>query len=62
MVSPISLGEYGKKFMTKDLRIFVEINHLSMAEQKEALLNAHLQWRGDEYEQIDDIVIFGVRV
>lgn len=56
-------GEYGKKFMTKKLKeLFVEINHLSMAEQKEALLNAHLQWRGDEYEQIDDIVIFGVRV
>jgi hypothetical protein len=32
-----------------------------MEEQKEILHQEHLAWRGD-MEQIDDIVVFGVRV
>ena len=55
-------GQDGRKFMSKRFKeLLVEINHLSMEEQKNTLHQAHLKWR-EGYEQIDDVVIFGVRV
>jgi serine phosphatase RsbU (regulator of sigma subunit) len=55
-------GQEGRKFMSKRFKeLLVEINHLTMDEQKNTLHQAHLKWR-EGYEQIDDVVIFGVRV
>lgn len=55
-------GEEGRKFMSKRFKeLLININNLTMEEQKEALLQAHLQWRTG-YEQIDDVVVFGVKV
>ncbi|OFX82262.1 MAG: hypothetical protein A2W99_09400 [Bacteroidetes bacterium GWF2_33_16] len=55
-------GEDGQKFKTKNFKEFLqEIHQNPMAEQRE-LLNTNIdKWRG-KWEQVDDIIIFGVRV
>jgi serine phosphatase RsbU (regulator of sigma subunit) len=56
-------GPDGRKFMSKRFKQFlVEINGFTLDEQKEKLLNEHLTWKGQDYEQVDDIIVFGVRV
>jgi serine phosphatase RsbU (regulator of sigma subunit) len=55
-------GANHKKFMYKNLKkLVIEIQHLSMEEQKEFLVNHFIQWRGT-LEQLDDVCIVGVRV
>jgi serine phosphatase RsbU (regulator of sigma subunit) len=55
-------GKDGKKFMTKKFKeLILEIHHLPMAEQKEVLWEKFLEWRGD-IEQVDDIIIIGIKV
>ena len=54
-------GEKGKKFMTKNFQnLLLEIQPLSMDKQKEHLDNTMEKWRGN-IEQIDDILVIGVR-
>ncbi|MFP4557173.1 MAG: tetratricopeptide repeat protein [Bacteroidales bacterium] len=56
-------GDQGRKFMSKRFKqLLLDIHQKPMNEQKEILRNEHIQWRGDNYEQIDDIVVFGVKV
>lgn len=55
-------GPRGKKFMRKQFRsMLIEFHQLSMAEQKLRIEEALDNWRGD-YEQIDDILVIGIRV
>jgi len=55
-------GPKGKKFMAKNFQtILLEIQDKSMSEQKEILNQTIDDWKKD-YEQIDDICVFGVRV
>lgn len=55
-------GPKGKKFMYKRLREkLLEVNNLPMPHQKEILLNTFNEWKGDE-DQIDDVLLMGVRV
>jgi len=55
-------GPKGKKFMSKRFkRLLLEISELSMEEQKERLWKNVLEWRG-EIEQVDDIIILGIRI
>ena len=55
-------GGDGRKYMSKRFKQFLlDIHHKPMEEQKEILHQEHLNWRG-ETDQIDDIVIFGVKV
>jgi ligand-binding sensor domain-containing protein/serine phosphatase RsbU (regulator of sigma subunit) len=55
-------GDKGKKFMHKHLKdLLVEISKLPMNEQKEKLDRTMTQWRGSA-EQVDDILVIGVRV
>ena len=55
-------GPRGKKFMSKRLRqLFLEIQEMSMEEQKEHLDKTIEEWKGGG-EQVDDILVIGVRV
>jgi serine phosphatase RsbU (regulator of sigma subunit) len=55
-------GETGKKMNTKRFKeILLSIQHLTMQEQEEHLLNYIKQWQGTA-EQIDDILVIGIRL
>jgi len=55
-------GEKGKKFMTKRFKeLLLTIYDKPMEEQSRILEDTLLKWRG-EIEQVDDIIIIGVRV
>ena len=55
-------GPKGKKFMTKRFKqLILDIHDKPMEEQKEILWQTILEWRG-EIEQIDDIIIIGIKV
>ena len=55
-------GPKGKKFMTKRFKkLLLEIYTKPMDEQREILYRTLLDWRGD-IEQLDDIIVIGVRV
>ena len=55
-------GEDGQKFKTKNYKqLLLEIHQKPMAEQREILDKKIDEWRG-KWEQVDDIIILGVRV
>ncbi len=55
-------GEDGQKFKTKNYKeLLLEIHQKPMAEQREILDKTIDEWRG-EWEQVDDIIIVGIRV
>ncbi|OFY96135.1 MAG: hypothetical protein A3K10_13770 [Bacteroidetes bacterium RIFCSPLOWO2_12_FULL_31_6] len=55
-------GTKSKKFMTKQLKdTFMEIHQHSPAIQKELLTNELTNWRGDN-EQIDDVLVMCVKI
>lgn len=55
-------GPKGKKFMYKAFRnLLIEISNKTMNEQKSILNNTIENWRGN-LEQVDDIVVFGLRL
>ena len=55
-------GKNGKKFMTKNFKqLLHDIQDHSMPEQKEKLETAIINWMQNE-EQVDDILVVGVRV
>jgi serine phosphatase RsbU (regulator of sigma subunit) len=52
----------GSKFLSKNLKHFLEeIAYLPMEQQHELLLQKHLAFRGTE-EQVDDILLIGIRI
>lgn len=54
-------GENGKKFMTKQFKeLILKIKNLSLVEQKHALDNNIVSWMG-HHEQIDDVLVIGVK-
>ncbi|MBN4051535.1 SpoIIE family protein phosphatase, partial [bacterium AH-315-M05] len=55
-------GPRGKKFMSKQFRqLFLDIQGMSMEEQKEHLDKTIEEWKGSK-EQVDDILVIGVQV
>jgi len=55
-------GPEGKKFKHKKLRdIFLEVSELPINNQKEIISERFDDWKGD-LEQVDDVLIIGVRV
>ena len=55
-------GPQGKKFKIKQLKEFFEQNHhREMPEQKAMLETIFSDWKGEQ-EQIDDVLIVGVRI
>ncbi len=56
-------GEKGRKYKTKNFKEFLLANYKKpMNEQKEILNSNFENWVGKTYKQIDDIIIFGLRV
>ena len=56
------IGGEGRKFLSKNFKIMLsEISHLPAGEIKEKLLQTHLSWKNNE-EQVDDILVIGVRI
>jgi serine phosphatase RsbU (regulator of sigma subunit) len=54
-------GIHGRKYMKRKLKNFLSrISHLPMQEQKELLDDEHTRWKGN-FQQVDDILIFGIR-
>ena len=55
-------GRDGKKLMTKRFKdILLGIHQHSMSEQKHILNNEITSWMGDQHEQVDDILVIGVK-
>lgn len=55
-------GKSGKKLLTKTLKdILLKIHSEPMARQKELLYEKFQQWKG-KYEQVDDILMIGIRI
>jgi serine phosphatase RsbU (regulator of sigma subunit) len=55
-------GIDGKKMKIARLkRIIEQVSKLPMREQKEALSKFYYEWKG-EYDQVDDVLLMGVRV
>ena len=55
-------GPRGKKFMSKRLRqLFLDIQEMSMEEQKEYLNKTVEDWK-EGREQVDDILVIGIRI
>jgi serine phosphatase RsbU (regulator of sigma subunit) len=55
-------GAKGKKFREKQLKeLLLSIQMKSMQEQEEVLLSTFQNWKG-ELEQIDDVLVIGVRI
>lgn len=56
-------GERGKKFMKKRFKeLLLQIHEKPMQQQQKILDQTLLDWMADEYEQIDDIIVIGLRV
>lgn len=55
-------GDKGRKFMTKNFKaLLLDIHKKPMAEQRDILDKRIDEWRGD-IEQIDDIIVIGVKI
>lgn len=55
-------GPIGKKFKQSELhKLLQSITHLSMQEQKQKLKEHFDLWKGD-LEQVDDVLLFGIRI
>jgi len=56
-------GEHGRKYLAKQFKQkLIEMQSVQMTEQKLLLENELTTWQGDKYEQIDDIMVLGIRV
>ena len=56
-------GPMKRKFMIRRLREFlVETKSLSIAEQSVQLTKTFDDWKGDELDQIDDVMLLGIRL
>ena len=55
-------GESGKKLMTGRLKeLLLQINSMSMDEQEQFLASFIIEWKGKN-EQLDDILVIGIRI
>ena len=56
-------GKFGRKFLSRNfVKLLMDINDKPMAEQEKTVIETHDNWRGLEYDQLDDIIVIGVRV
>ena len=56
-------GEKGRKFMSKRFKqLLVDTSSVTMNEQRDILDKTIENWKGEQYSQIDDILIIGVEI
>lgn len=56
-------GSLGRKFMTKNFKyLLLEICKKPLIEQKQILNQKFSEWIGTKHEQVDDILVLGIRV
>ncbi len=56
-------GDKGDKFKTQRFdKILLDIHQKPMTEQREILDKTITDWMGDKHEQLDDILVLGVRI
>ncbi len=56
-------GKWGRKFLTKNFqKLVMDINEFDMKRQEKIVVDTHEEWIGDQYEQLDDIIVIGIRV
>ncbi len=56
------IGSEGGKFLSKNFKLLLtKISHLPMDEIRDTLYKTHLDWRKDE-EQVDDILVAGIKI
>ena len=55
-------GELGKKYKYKPFKAFLVSIHKKPMEEQKVLLNEEFERWLRDYEQIDDVIVFGVRV
>ncbi|MCK4663134.1 MAG: SpoIIE family protein phosphatase [Bacteroidales bacterium] len=55
-------GSRGRKFLYKNFKkLLKELHHLPMNEQKTRLFKTHRKWK-DNNEQVDDILVMGIKI
>lgn len=55
-------GDQGKKFMTKNFKALLQNASLKdMKTQEKEVINSHTSWKG-QYEQVDDILVIGIKI
>ncbi|MFC2137519.1 tetratricopeptide repeat protein [Bacteroidota bacterium] len=56
-------GSKGRKFLIANLRnLIMEIHEKPMIEQRQILDDAFSEWIGEEYKQIDDVLVIGFKL
>jgi serine phosphatase RsbU (regulator of sigma subunit) len=56
-------GKYGRKFLSYNFaHLLADINKLPMDQQCKKVIETHDDWLGDTYSQIDDIIVFGLKL
>lgn len=56
-------GEHGRKFLTKNFeKMILDINSYSMKRQEKIIIDTHENWIGENFNQLDDIIVVGIRV
>ena len=55
-------GQNGKKLMTKKFKEYLlSIQHIDIHDQEKHLLAFFNEWKGS-YEQVDDVLVIGVKI
>lgn len=56
-------GPEGRKFFTKNFKkLLLNIHNKPMSEQGEILEKTLLEWHGEEYSRVDDVLIMGFKI
>jgi len=56
-------GKWGRKFLSKNFqKLVMDINPYDMKRQHKIVEETHDNWIGESYEQLDDIIVIGIRV
>ncbi len=56
-------GPTGRKFLTKSFRkLIFALQDLPLEVQKQTLQGVFEDWKGEKYEQVDDILVIGIRI